>query len=124
MDNIKVTFNIALPGRVMYEESVCQSDKSKYNHCTISLEHTYRKGKKLTIKKEPFHFNVRKSIPAVQCINLNEDTYNYMVSKEVPSFSNKSTWNKMSKKLRLNAHLEEIAQSLGGTLLEFTVYDD
>lgn len=120
MDNIKVTANFELPGSVMYNGE----DSSHYTSQSNIIEHTVRKGKKLGIKREPIVYKVRKCIPAIQCINLTEESYEYMTSKEVPSFSKKSVWHRLSKNLRLTAHLEEIAGNLGGTLLNFTVYED
>lgn len=125
MNETKLTANIELPGSIMFGKEACQKspkELTEYN-CLIVTD-KIRKGKKVEYKKEKLVFFTRKCIPALQVINMSEEAYQYMISNEVPSFSNKNTWMKMSKEQRLVAHLNEVAASLGGKLASYCVYPD
>lgn len=125
MNITKLTANIELPGSVMFGKEACQKspkELTEYN-CLIVTD-KIRKRKKLEYKKEKLVFFTRKCVPALQVINMSEEAYQYMISSEVPSFSNRSTWMKMSKEQRLVAHLNETAASLGGKLVSYYVYPD
>jgi hypothetical protein len=138
MDAIKVTLNVILPGRVMYSKH----DSKKLVETTKTLKTgVTKKIKKLVWdndKTESFNVSVidegnsrqnliivvRGNKPATQCLNINEQSYNYMVSKECPYFSKPKEWATLSKKKRLEAHLADIAESLGGKVSSYNVYDD
>lgn len=125
MNITKLTANIELPGSVMFGKEACQKspkELTEYN-CLIVTD-KIRKRKKVEYKKEKLVFFTRKCVPALQVINMSEEAYQYMISSEVPSFSNRSTWMKMSKEQRLVAHLNETAASLRGKLVSYYVYPD
>lgn len=125
MNVTKLTANIELPGSVMFGKEACQKspkELTEYN-CLIVTD-KIRKGKKVKYNKEKLVFFTRKCVPALQVINMSEEAYQYMISNEVPSFSNRSTWMKMSKEQRLVAHLNETAAYLGGKLASYCVYPD
>ena len=125
MNVIKITANFELPGSTMFGKEACQKSPKKcteYN-CLI-VEDRVKKDKKVEIKREKLQFFTRKSIPALQVINIMDEAYQSMTSNEVPSFSTKSVWNKMTKEQRIVAHLNEIAAHLGGKLIDYTVYPD
>lgn len=125
MNVTKLTANIELPGSVMFGKEACQKspkELTEYN-CLIA-EDRIRKGRKTEYKKEKLTFFTRKCVSALQVINMSEEAYQYMISNEVPSFSNRSTWMKMSKEQRLVAHLNETAAYLGGKLASYCVYPD
>lgn len=125
MNVIKITANFELPGSTMFGKKACQKSPKKYTEVNyLVVEDQIKVGKKLKTKREKIQFYTRKSIPALQVINMSDETYRYMISNEVPSFSTKSAWNKMSKEQRLIAHLNETAAYLGGKLRDYTVYDD
>lgn len=138
MDSIKVTLNITLPGRVLY--SNYESKKLNVHEKTLS-NGTKKKVKKLvwdTDKTESFeifasdngknkeHLMIimRGCKPATQCLNINEQSYNYMISTNCPYFSKPKEWAQLSKKKRLEAHLADIAEGLGGKVASYNVYDD
>ena len=125
MNETKLTANIELPGSIMFGKEACQKSPKEYTkyNCLI-VEDKVKEGKKVKVKREKIQFFTRKSIPALQVINMSEEAYQYMISNEVPSFSNRSTWMKMSKEQRLVAHLNEIAAYLGGKLASYCVYPD
>ena len=125
MNVIKITANFELPGSTMFGKEACQKSPKKcteYN-CLI-VEDRVKKDKKVEIKREKLQFFTRKSIPALQVINIMDEAYQSMTSNEVPSFSTKSVWNKMTKEQRIVAHLNEISIHLGGKLIDYTIYPD
>lgn len=125
MSVIKLTANFGLPGSTMFGNQTCQKslkECTEYN--SLIIEDKVEKGKKTEVKREKIKFFTRKSIPALQVINILDEAYQYMISTEVPSFSTKSVWNKMNKEQKLIAHLNEIASNLGGKLIDYTVYPD
>ena len=125
MNVTKLTANIELPGSVMFGKEACQKSPKKYTESNyLVVEDKIKVGKKTKIKKEKIQFYTRKSIPVLQVINMSEEAYQYMISNEVPSFSTKSAWNKMTVEQRLVAHLNETASSLGGKLVDYTIYPD
>lgn len=142
-NEIKVSLNITLQGRVLLSKDEClkttqkeitkkrkngQSykkvidvqveDLNKMDKCTIEVADS--KGKNY----ETLTIYTRKCRPATQSINLCKDTYDYMVSKECPEWSKATIWNQMGKKARLEAHLKNIAEHLGGKLQSYQVFDD
>ena len=142
-NEIKVSLNIILPGRVMLSKDEClkttqkeiirkrkngQSykkvidiqveDLDKMDKSTIEVADSNSKN------KEVLTIYTRKCRPSTQSINLCKDTYDYMVSKECPEWCKVSMWNQMGKKARLEAHLKKIAEHLGGKLQSYQVFDD
>lgn len=143
MNEIKVSLNIILQGRVMLSKDECLKttqketikknnktgksykkiinevveDLSKMDKSTIKVSENGRNNEVLTIY-------TRKCKPATQSINLSKDAYDYMVSKECPEWSKVSIWNQMSKKLRLEQHLKRIAEHLGGKLESYQIFED
>lgn len=122
----KISVSISLPGRVLMNETECKANNN-YRIEKIELWNPKKK------KREIITTSLRGSIPAKQVINLNGDSYKYMTakssirkedSKNTPSFSTPAIWFQLSKKERLKAHLQNIAESLGGTLLDYTILDD
>lgn len=125
MNVIKITANFELPGGTMFGKEVCQKNPKEYTeYNSLIVEDKVKKGKKTEIKREKIQFFTRKSIPALQVINIMDEAYQSMTSNEVPSFSTKSAWNKMTKEQRIVAHLNEIAAHLGGKLIDYTIYPD
>ena len=125
MNVIKITANFELPGGTMFGKEVCQKNPKEYTeYNSLIVEDKVKKGKKTEIKREKIQFFTRKSIPALQVINIMDEAYQSMTSNEVPSFSTKNVWNKMTKEQRIVAHLNEIAAHLGGKLIDYTIYPD
>ena len=125
MNVVKLTANFELPGGTMFGKEVCQKNPKEYTeYNSLIVEDKVKKGKKTEIKREKIQFFTRKSIPALQVINIMDEAYQSMTSNEVPSFSTKSAWNKMTKEQRIVAHLNEIAIHLGGKLIDYTIYPD
>lgn len=142
-NEIKVSINITLLGRVMLSKDECLKttqkeiikknnktgksykkiitevveDLSKMDKSTIKVSENGRNNEVLTIY-------TRKCKPATQSINLCKDTYDYMTSKECPEWCKVSVWNQMGKKAKLEAHLKKIAEHLGGKLESYQIFED
>lgn len=127
MDTIKLTAKFELPGSQLLPQKVCESDpKNNCNHAVLRISYVEKNGKhgKPFTKYTNIHFNTRKSIPAVQVINMTDGAFKYMTSSEVPSFSNIRIWKKLNPTQRLEMHLLEIARAIKGTLINYEVYPD
>lgn len=142
-NEIKVSLNIILQGRVMLSKDECLKTTQKeiikknnktgksYKKTINEIVEDLSKMDKSTIKvsengrnNEVITIYTRKCKPATQSINLYKDTYDYMVSKECPEWSKVSIWNQMSKKTKLEAHLKRIAEHLGGKLESYQIFED
>lgn len=128
MNEVKVSLSIKLPGRVMLsQESAKALEKMNLagftKHSMVVEEHK-RMGKKVKVDKETIHFKTRNSVPAVQNINICKEAYLYMIGKECPSFISPKDWSRMSKVKRLEAHLNEIAESRNGVVLHYHIFED
>ena len=70
-------------------------------------------------------FHTRKCKPAMQSLNMGKEAYEYMIDKNsCPSWSKPSKWAAMSKKERLEAHLQRTVEHLGGTSYTYQVFED
>lgn len=128
MSEIKLSLSIKLPGSVMYSQegakALEQQGLAGFTKHSLVVEMHKRMGKKVKVDKETIHFKTRNTIPAVQNINISKDAYNYMVSNECPSFMTPKDWSRMSKVKKLEAHLNEIAESRGGKVLHYHIFED
>jgi hypothetical protein len=75
-------------------------------------------------KPEIMAVYTRKCIPASQSINISKDSYDYMTKGDCPAFSKPKEWAKLSKKAKLEAHLQSIMEHLGGISYTYQVFDD
>ena len=117
MNEIKVSLTVALQGRVPMsgEESPVNSKEesvSVYNEISKRFE-------KIKIR-------VKKCKPAQQVLNISDEAYKEMISNSVPYGFNGTSfeWKKYKKNEKLIWHLQEIAESLGGEILSYHVYND
>ncbi len=117
MNDIKLSLTVALQGRVPVsgEESPVNSREEVvevYNPTSRRLE-------KVKIR-------VRKCKPAQQVINMSSDTYRAFISNTKP-FDFKDgpiAWKNMKKNDKLVWHLQQVAESLNGTIVSYHVFDD
>lgn len=134
MDDVKITLTIELPGAVMYQPQDCIKEVIKKvelkNGKTIKkhvLVDDFNKTESCHFKvnKEDFTIHTRKCIPARQSVNITNEAYIHYVDKsECPSFVKTPVWSKMSKRERLESHLNEIAISRGGRILTYCIHED
>lgn len=119
MSETKVSLSILLPGSTMFskESSLRNGKPDPEKHNKEFLKVSDKKG-----HYETLVINTRKCIPAKQVISISEDAYNYFVSSEKP-FDFRGDWKSMSADARLYYHMEEIAKSRGGIVLDYKVLD-
>lgn len=101
MIDIKVNLTITLPGRVMISE----------------VEYLKKTHKKRV-------FKTGKTKDAKQVIKLSKEAYNFMTSNYYPVNFKSKNWYQMSKKARLETHLKEIAEALGGKMQSYQIFED
>ena len=128
MSEVKLSLSIKLPGRVMYSQESAktleQQGLAGFTKHSLAVEEHKRMGKKVKVDKEIIHFKIRNTTPAIQNINISKEAYIYMTGKECPSFMKPKDWSRMSKVKKLKAHLNEIAESRGGTVLHYHIFED
>lgn len=124
MTEIKVNLSVVLKGRTMLSEQECSKNpKESYNDEVQTFTMYDKRGKG---HLERISYKTRKYIPARQSLNISKEGYEYMTGKERPDFFRGSSkrWENMSKKERIEAHLQEICSSLNGVSYTYKVFDD
>lgn len=64
-----------------------------------------------------------EEVSCQQTIKLTQDAYNYMTSSEQPYWF-KGSWKLMTKKQRLEAHLQRICDDRRGTSYTYSILED
>lgn len=131
MSEIKLSLSIVLPRSSMFSKEECLKTTQK----TI----TTKNGRKRTVTKvvedwdkmEKHSMRVtdnngtKKCKSATQSLNMSKEAYEYMIDKNsCPSWSKPSKWAAMSKKERLEAHLQRTVEHLGGVSYTYQVFED
>ena len=144
MNEIKLNLSIELPGSTMLKKEEClktthkviekKTKAGKIYKKTIKVEvedwdkmekHSMRVADKNGTNTEIITFHTRKCKPATQSLNISKEAYEYMIDKDsCPSWSKPSKWTAMSKKERLEAHLQRTVEHLGGTSYTYQVFED
>lgn len=120
MDNVKLSLNLYVPGAKMLSSQVCEENPTEnYDRTRIEV---LSGGKKKN--KETITVATRKIELVRQHMNLTLDAFLYMTGKEVPSFEERSKWLRISKKERLKAHLDRIAENFNAVKYTYDVLDD
>lgn len=108
---------------IMVEQLVEDYSKNDYHELRI----TDAQGKLTDV----IGFFTRKCKPAYQAINLSREAYENFISKERPfnfrTNENKHperVWKQMSETQRLEWHLNNYAEAMGGVLIDYKVFDD
>ena len=70
------------------------------------------------------NFKVTRTPVRVRVLNISNESYDYMTSKECPEWSKKSEWLSMSKKKRFEAHINRIADDFRGKVMNYEVFED
>ena len=105
---------ITKKGKPVYK-TVLVPDFDKHETFTLKLE---EKG-----KVTPTQVHVRKSKPAKQVINITEEAYHYMISKEAPAEYKGAPWNALTINQKLKWHCSRTAEQVGGMMESFEVLD-
>lgn len=128
MYEIKVNLIVELPGRTMLSKQECLKqlkndeiveDFDKIEEFSLRI-YDPETNKHLIIKSR-----IRKCKPAIQSLNICKEAYEYMISKNsIPSSIRENNWLRMSQESRLEYHLKEISESLGGISFTYQVIED
>ena len=70
------------------------------------------------------NFKVTRTPIRVRVLNISNESYDYMTSKECPEWSKKVEWLSMSKKKRFEAHLNRLAHDFRGKIMNYEVFED
>lgn len=139
MSEIKLSLSIELQGSTMFSKDGCLKTTQKVittkngrkRIATKVVEdqdnmnkHTIRVTDTNGTNPEIITFHTRKCKPATQSLNMSKEAYEYMIGKDsCPSWSKPSKWAAMSKKERLEAHLQRIVEHLGGISYAYQVFE-
>ena len=144
-NEIKVNLNIVLPGSILFSEEECLKKTQKtiikktktgkiYKKIITVKEPDYNKLEKHTFRTTEYvdekttskviTFHTPKTKPAAQSLNINYESYKYMISAECPYWTRQKIWNNLSKKERLEAHLQRITESLKGLSYTYVIFED
>lgn len=144
MNEIKLSLSIELPGSSMFSKEECLKTTHKVIEKKTKAGKIYKKTIKVKVEDwdkmekysmrvinrdgtnpEIITFHTRKCKPATQSLNMNKEAYEYMIDKDsCPSWSKPSKWAAMSKKKRLEAHLQRTVEYLGGISYTYQVFED
>ena len=144
MSEIKLSLSIELQGSTMFKREECLKTTHKVIEKRTKAGKIYKKTIEVKVvdwdKMEKHSmkvantdgpnpaiitFHTRKCKPATQSLNMSREAYEYMIDKDsCPSWSNPSKWAAMSKKERLEAHLQRTAEHLGGISYTYQVFED
>lgn len=76
------------------------------------------------LKKGSFKHYSLESKDAVQHINISQECYDSMISKEAPFWANQKEWSRMNKARKIEAHLKRMCEYFGGKSFTYEVLDD
>lgn len=120
MFNIKVRLTYTLPGRVLVSPQECGEQLTEMRSFVL------KEGKAL--RRYSYRERLLRRVVATSAIC--EEAYRDYVSDHCPSWFRskaghpKKVWKGMSKKDRLEAHLKVQAESMGGVLQSYEVFEE
>lgn len=125
MNEIKVSVSIVLPGSILFTQEEAetlekeQSSKGFEKHTQVVENPNNRKD------KQTIHYQTRKCRTACQSIKIYKESYLYMTGKSsCPEWEKINKWSGMSKKERLESHLQRLTEHLGGISFTYKVFED
>lgn len=120
----KISLTIKLEGSTLIRES--KPEEINYvvrkKDCSWKKNYTGKDAYKIVERGSRIHYPAYPK-DASQHLNISAEAYNYFISTECPEWVKPSFWKIMSKKQRLEAHLNRICQSLGGKSFTYEVLD-
>lgn len=133
MIDIKVSLNLTLQGRVMLSSQECDKNpKQNYDIHKLFVQKTDNPKDGM----ELITYRTRRYNTAKQSINMNSETYDYMLDTPTtpklakivwsnPSGTKtKRAWDFLSKEDRLKHHFDQIAQDLHAISYTYEVIED
>lgn len=77
------------------------------------------------VKRGTFELKEYDKVPVHQSIKMTKDAYDYFTGKERPSWvPKKYDWGQMTKKQRLEMHLQRTCEYLGGKSFTYSILED
>lgn len=111
---VKVSASFSIPGGKLYSEQYCK-DNNLHTNYTMKIF-----GKKVVT----LNWKERVSKLATQRINLSVEAYYHMTdSQACPTWHRNREWLQMSRRKRLESHLNMIAEDLHGVLNEYEIFE-
>lgn len=126
MNNVtKISLTINLEGSTLIRKSEPEIIKYSVTKRNLNSNKKWKgkEGLEVVRKGVQKHYSFEVK-PASQHINLTEEAYNYMISNECPYWAKPKVWNSLSKKKRLEAHLQNITESLGGKSYIYVIFEE
>lgn len=85
----------------------------------------YDKKRGIKVKSNfDINFKMSPTPTRIRVLNISNESYDYMTSKECPEWSKKAEWLSMSKKKRFESHINRIAHDCFGKIMDYEVFDD
>lgn len=122
-NTIKISMTVIMLGSVMVRSSNSENISFILDNKDDNPNDYDRKYKGTTRHGEIKHYS-KTPKNCSQHLSISQDAYDSMTSQEVPYWSNKHTWGRMSKKQRLEAHLQRISEDLNGLRYTYEVLDN
>ena len=140
MSEIKLSLSIELRGSTMFSKEECLkttqetiTTKSGRKRTVTKVVEDWDKMEKHTMRvtdtdgtnPEIITFHTRKCKPATQVLNISTEAYKAMIdNNSCPSWIKPFKWAGMSKKSRLEAHMQRLMENFGGTSYNYQVFED
>ena len=117
MNDIKLSLTVTLPGRVPVSGEESPVNTHQEQVCVYNP---------ITKRMEKVKVYIKNNKPAQQVLNMSSEAYQNFISNTKPYEyeGGAMEWKKLKKEEKIIWHLEQIAQSMGGEIRSFNVYDD
>ena len=125
MNEIKVSVSIVLQGSTLFTQEEAETLEKEQPNSGFKRHTQVVENPKNRKERETIHYQTRKCRPASQSVKLCKEAYFYMIAKGAcPEWVEKNKWATMSKKERLESHLQRLTEHLGGTSYTYKVFED
>lgn len=124
-NEIKVSVSIVLLGSTLFTQEEAETLEKEQPNSGFEKHTQVVENPKNRKDRETIHYQTRKCRPASQSIRLCKEAYLHMIdSSACPEWVKKSAWVSMSKKERLESHLQRLTEHLKGISYTYKVFDD
>ena len=124
MNEIKLSVSIVLQGSTLFTQEEAETlekeqSGSGFDNQTQVVENLNGKGGRVV------HYKTRKCRPACQSVKLCKEAYLYMIDRNsCPEWEKTKKWAAMSKKERLESHLQRLTEHFRGTSYTYKIFED
>lgn len=125
MNEIKVSVSILLPGSILFTQEEAETLEKEQPNSGFEKHTQVVENPKNRKDRQVIHYQTRKCRPASQSVKLCKEAYLHMIDKSAcPEWMKISKWAAMSKKERLESHLQKLTEHLGGISFTYKVFED